>query len=221
MAKATAKEKTDVKGTILTAYIHFSLEHETAPKSVYKFCKELAIDEATFYGHFSSLEAVAESVWETFHHNALDTLQKSNEYEGFSNREKVLSYLFTFFENLTLNRSYVLFSLQGAQKNLAELKVLKGLRKEYKRFIESLIEDENQTKSIEAFKYNKRFFAEAGWAQLLFLLKFYVDDRSQGFEKTDVVIEKSVNTIFDVFDNTPLENAFDLGKFLFKEAFTS
>lgn len=62
MAKATAKEKTDVKGTILTAYIDFSLEHEIAPKSVYKFCKELAIDEATFYGHFSSLEAVAESV---------------------------------------------------------------------------------------------------------------------------------------------------------------
>jgi hypothetical protein len=55
MAKATVKEKTDVKGTILTAYIDFSLEHETAPKSVYKFCKELAIDEATFYGHFLSL----------------------------------------------------------------------------------------------------------------------------------------------------------------------
>lgn len=208
MAKATAKEKTDVKGSILTAYIDFSLEHETAPKSVYKFCKELAIDEATFYSHFSSLEAVAESVWETFHHNALATLQKSKEYEGFSNREKVLSYLFTFFENLTLNRSYVLFSLQGAQKNLSDLKVLKGLRSEYKRFIGSLIEDENQTKSMEAFKYNKRFFAEAGGA-------------SQGFEKTDVVIEKSVNTIFDVFDNTPLENAFDLGKFLFKEAFTA
>jgi len=55
MAKATAKEKTDVKGTILTAYIDFSLEHETAPKSVYKFCKELAIDEATFFGLYNLL----------------------------------------------------------------------------------------------------------------------------------------------------------------------
>lgn len=221
MAKSTAKEKTNVKDDILAAYIHFSLEHETAPKSVYKFCKELSIDEAAFYAHFSSLDAVAESVWETFHHKALATLQKSKEFEGFSNREKVLSYLFTFFENLTLNRSYVLFALQGAHKNLSDLKVLRGLRSGYKLFIESLIEEENQSKTLEAFKYNKRFFAEAGWAQLLFLLKFFIEDRSKGFEKTDVVIEKSVNTIFDVFDNTPLENAFDLGKFLFKEAFTA
>lgn len=218
MAKASAKEKSNVKKDILVAFMHFSLEHESVPKSVYKFCKELSLDETDFYAHFSSLEAVAESVWETFHHNAMATLQKSKEFEGFSNREKVLSYLFTFFENLTLNRSYVLFALQGAQKNLSDLKVLRGLRSGYKQFIESLIEEENQTKTLEVFKYNKRFFAEAGWAQLLFLLKFYIEDRSQGFEKTDVVIEKSVNTIFDVFDNTPLENAFDLGKFLFKEA---
>ena len=221
MAKASAKEKSNVKKDILVAFMHFSLEHETTPKSVYKFCKELSIDETDFYAHFSSLEAVAESVWETFHHNSMATLQKSKEFEGFSNREKVLSYLFTFFENLTLNRSYVLFTLQGAQKNLSDLKVLRGLRNGYKQFIESLIAEENQTKTLEVFKYNKRFFAEAGWAQLLFLLKFYIEDRSQGFEKTDVVIEKSVNTIFDVFDNTPLENAFDLGKFLFKEAFTA
>lgn len=218
MAKASAKEKSNVKKDILVAFMHFSLEHESVPKSVYKFCKELSLDETDFYAHFSSLEAVAESVWETFHHNAMATLQKSKEFEGFSNREKVLSYLFTFFENLTLNRSYVLFALQGAQKNLSDLKVLRGLRSGYKQFIESLIEEENQTKTLEVFKYNKRFFAEAGCAQLLFLLKFYIEDRSQGFEKTDVVIEKSVNTIFDVFDNTPLENAFDLGKFLFKEA---
>ena len=44
-----------------------------------------------------------------------------------------------------------------------------------------------------------------------------MDDNSPQFEKTDVAIEKSVNTIFDVFDNTPLERVLDFGKFLFKE----
>jgi hypothetical protein len=46
-----------------------------------------------------------------------------------------------------------------------------------------------------------------------------MDDSSPGFEKTDIVIEKSINTIFDVFDNTPLKNILDLGKFLYKETF--
>ena len=44
-----------------------------------------------------------------------------------------------------------------------------------------------------------------------------MDDHSPQFEKTDVAIEKSVNTVFDVFDNTPLERVLDFGKFLFKE----
>ena len=31
-----------------------------------------------------------------------------------------------------------------------------------------------------------------------------------------MAIEKSVNTVFDVFDNTPLESIIDLGKFLWQ-----
>ena len=55
--------------------------------------------------------------------------------------------------------------------------------------------------------------------QLLFLMKFWIEDRSEKFEKTDAAIEKSVNTAFDVFDNTPLDSLLDLGKFLWKEKF--
>lgn len=49
-------------------------------------------------------------------------------------------------------------------------------------------------------------FAEAVWIQFLFLLKFWANDNSPAFESTDVAIEKSVNTAFDVFDNTPGTN---------------
>ena len=59
-------------------------------------------------------------------------------------------------------------------------------------------------------------FSEATWVQLLFLMKFWKEDTSPGFEKTDMAIEKSVNTVFDVFDNTPLESIIDLGKFLWQ-----
>jgi hypothetical protein len=44
-----------------------------------------------------------------------------------------------------------------------------------------------------------------------------MDDTSKGFEKTDVLIEKSVNTVVGLLDTKQLENLFDLGKFLWKE----
>lgn len=54
----------------------------------------------------------------------------------------------------------------------------------------------------------------------MFKLKYWMEDNSARFEKTDVAIEKSVNAIFDVFNTTPLESVLDFGKFLFKENFS-
>ena len=50
-------------------------------------------------------------------------------------------------------------------------------------------------------------------------IKFWIDDTSKAFEKTDVFIEKSVNTSFDLIDTTPLKSLIDFGKFIYKEKF--
>ena len=55
------------------------------------------------------------------------------------------------------------------------------------------------------------------WGQFLFLLKFWMEDGSPGFEKTDILIEKSVSTGFALLDSSTLSSVFDLGKFLFQE----
>ena len=44
-----------------------------------------------------------------------------------------------------------------------------------------------------------------------------MDDTSPAFEKTDIFIEKSVNTSFDVLNVVPLKSIIDFGKFIFKE----
>ena len=48
-------------------------------------------------------------------------------------------------------------------------------------------------------------------------MKFWMDDTSASFEKTDIFIEKSVNTSFDVLNVIPLKSIIDFGKFIFKE----
>jgi hypothetical protein len=48
-------------------------------------------------------------------------------------------------------------------------------------------------------------------------LKFWLDDTSASFEKTDIFIEKSVNTSFDILNIAPIKSVIDFGKFIFKE----
>ncbi len=214
-----AKAKKITEETIIEGFMDYVLEHEIVPKSIYKFCKINKIAEADFYSFFGSFEGLQKAIWKKFYSNTENLLHKNKEYDSFSNKDKMLTFFYTFFELLTLNRSYVLFALEDHKNMLKSMEQLKGLRRQIKAFAADLIEDGNASKNLKITKHNPKLFSEGAWLQFMFVLKFWMDDSSAGFEKTDMAIEKSINTIFDVFDNTPLENIIDFGKFLYKEKF--
>lgn len=220
MAKKTGNSKVKKKPNaddLISIYIDYVLEHEKTPKSVYKFAKDNEMTEQDFYQYFGSFEGLRKSIWDKFFENTMQVIQKSNEYNTFSNREKLLTFFYTFFEVLTANRSYVLYTLSENENSLKNMEQLKTLRKRMKPYAKTLIAEGNSEKSMKLFQQNEMIFSEGVWVQFLFLLKFWMDDNSAAFESTDVAIEKSVNTVFDLFDNTPLERVVDLGKFLWKE----
>ncbi len=216
MTKKTPK-KQHTEDQIIKAYMDYAMENEVIPKSIFKFCKTTGIPESEFYHHFGSLEALRKGIWIKFYNNTSSLLKKNKEYDGFTNKDKMLVFFYSFFELLTLNRSYVLFTLQNERGFLASLDQLKGLRKQIRSFASDLIEDSNTQKTLKITQYNPILFAEGAWLEFLFILKFWRDDESVDFEKTDMAIEKSINAIFDIFDHTPINNILDFGKFLFTE----
>jgi AcrR family transcriptional regulator len=211
------QEKAVTQDRIIEWYMNYVLENGKEPDTVYKFSKDHEISEAEFYDFFGSFEGLKRGIWERFFEHTLQVMQKSREYDSFNNREKMLTLYYTFFEMLTANRSYVLFTLKHEDSILKNAGQLKGLRRELKNYTAELIREGNQEQRSGILKRSKAVFSEAAWVQLVFLLKFWMDDNSPQFESTDVAIEKSVNTAFDLFENTPLERALDFGKFLWKE----
>ena len=216
-AKKEIAKQEITKHDIITAYMDYVLEHEKTPKSVYKFAKDNNMSEQEFYKFFGSFDSLRKDIWNTFFTMTMDVAHKNEEYAHFSNREKMLTFFYTFFELLTLNRSYVLYTLKENQLTMSNMEQLKGLRKHVKNFAKDLIMQRNEDKTNIILERSETIYSEGAWIQMLFLMKFWMDDDSAGFEKTDMAIEKSVNTIFDVFDNTPLDAVLDFGKFLWKE----
>jgi len=217
MAKQTKSSKKKTKEQVVSSYMDYVLEHEHEPKSVFKFAKNINISEADFYDHFGSFKGLKQHIWNYFYTNTIDVISKADGYDNYSSREKMLVFFYTMFEVLTANRSYVLFVIDEENDMMKNMSQLKSLRKHIKEFAQELIQIDNDDKQVSILKRNENVFSEGAWIQFMFLLKFWMDDDSAGFEKTDIAIEKSVNTIFDVFDNTPLERVIDFGKFLFKE----
>lgn len=202
---------------IINRYMEGVLSEESMPQTVYAFAKKNNFQEAEFYDYFNGFDHLEEEVFALFGKNTLSLLEKSDQYSEYGAQQKLLSFYFTFFEMLTANRSYVMAKLADNKDHLSVLKSLKGLKREFEIFTEGLGIGELDFRNEQINRLRDKGVSESLWIQLLVSIKFWMDDRSRGFEKTDVFIEKSIRAQFDLLDTTPVKSLVDLAKFLWKE----
>ncbi|TYB74340.1 TetR family transcriptional regulator C-terminal domain-containing protein [Bizionia myxarmorum] len=210
-----AKKKNITDTKLISFYMDYVLTHNHAPKTVYAFAKDNNFDEADFYKNYASFDALEKSIFKVFFYNSIEILEKSEEYQHFDARNKLLSFYFTFFENLTANRSYVVYALKD--KGMKSLSSLSELRHAFKKYIDMLDIETLDIKEPRIVKIQDFSKQESFWIQFMMIMKFWLDDTSPSFEKTDIFIEKSVHAGFDLMDIKPLKSVIDLGKFIFKE----
>lgn len=211
------KKKKITREIISELYSEYVLTKGDVPNSVYEFAKNNGFDEAEFYHFYASFEQIEQDFFKQMFDYTISMIQKSNEYEAYDAKQKLSVFYFTFFEVATANRSFVNYLLVQEKNKLKSLSKLKSLRSSYLEYVKSILE--NPIKSdLEKFnKVQSKVLVEGAWAQFLSILKYWLDDTSPNFEKTDVFIEKSVKASFDVLYNVPFESVLDFGKFLWKE----
>lgn len=211
------KKSTLTKDKIVSMFMNDTLENNEKPKSVYHFAKANGLTEAEFYNFFGGLEGVEKEIFSTFLAKTIELLDKDKDYEYYDMKSKMLSFYFTFFELLSANRSYVVLSLKENKNPLQGLMQLSSLRNGFKEFVSGIISDEYRLKQEKFQEIQEKALQESAWFQLMMTLKFWLDDSSASFEKTDLFIEKSVKASFELMNTAPLESLIDFGKFLFKE----
>jgi hypothetical protein len=212
-----AKKKNSTSTDLISYYMEYTLEHDAAPKSVYIFAKKYNFQEEIFYKYFGNFDALEQTIFITFFDNTITLLEKSDDYKSYESRNQLLSFYYSFFELLTANRSYVVHALDDNKNNLTKSKSLKALKHSFTKYIESLNIPLLEIKQETLDKIQNTTLKETAWLQLSLTMKYWLKDTSPSFEKTDVFIEKSVNTSFDILNTKPIKSIIDLGKFLYKD----
>lgn len=211
------KDERSLRSEIVAAYKDYVLMHGHEPASIYAFCKKLEIEEAQFYEHFNTFNQVADAYWDDVLHGVIEDLKADAEYANYSAREKLLSFYYEFFSELKKHRSYALLSFQESLGTLKkENRHLDAMKQSYKQWIKSVIRQGTQEGEIADRSQLSNSYETMFWWQLLWLINFWKSDRSNGFQKTDAAIEKSVNLSFDLIEKNALDSAFDFGKFMFQ-----
>ena len=214
------KESLITQDKIFELYGDYILNHGERPRNIYRFAKDNEFEEKDFYNYFSSFEQIEKLMLVNLFNKSIELASEVNDAQEVTSKEKLLNVYFIFFENMTMNRSLVLMILGNSKMHFA--KVANQLKEAHRNFIKTL--DFNDWEMIEKAKDNIRNFhdkarEEALWLHLVSAIEFWKKDTSPSFEKTDIYIEKTIDTGFELMDNEPLRKVLDLGKFLFKENF--
>lgn len=216
---ATKKNITPDRSGLISKYSDHCLVHGRRPETVYKFAKDNGFEESHFYRYFSSFDMLEREFFADMFSHTLEVLEKSPAYSEYSGTEKLSAFYFTFFELATANRSFVLFALKEGGHSLRNLVKLKEFRRAFLAYAEAILEKPFETYGHRVGKVQDAALREGAWLQFLSILKFWMDDTSPAFEKTDIFIEKSVKASSDLVYNIPLQSILDLGKFIWKEKF--
>lgn len=216
----TAVKKTtkkDYRKVILDAYKNHVLEHGTAPKSIFKFSKEIKMKEEDFYTYFTSFDSIKSAIWVSIFEDTLHQIEAQGVFQEYSAREKFLSFLFTWIEELKKNRSYLLSLYENRKETLMSLpSEAKEFKEKFKDFANEIILEGKETEEIANRPILSDRYDEALWFQVWFVFRYWIDDRSPRFEKTDAAIEKSVNLGFDLMGKSALDSFLDFAKFMYQ-----
>jgi len=202
--------------SIQKAYIDFVLTEGEPPKSVYVFAKKNKMTEEEFYHFFGSFDAVEQNIWTGFAVKTIAEIKTQEIWMQYTAREKALSFFYSFFELLKGSRSFVVYSVRKQPKTFSTPQIFRGIKDLFEIFCSDIIVEGIESNELSERKFFSNRYKDALWVQLIFVLHFWINDNSTGFEKTDEAIEKGINVTFDLFQRSPIDNLIEYGKFLAK-----
>lgn len=203
---------------IRKSFIEYTLENEKKP-TVYLLCKKNKIKENEFYEHFNSIENIESEIWKDFFEESKTKIESDDTYVNYSVREKLLAFYYTWIEVLKENRSYILQTfpqMKDMEVINNQLSQFQEFKEAFKEFSEVLLSEATETGEIPTRTFISSQYPRIFWVQALSILNFWVKDHSKAFEKTDAMIEKSVNFAFDLMGRSFLDSSFDFFKFIFQ-----
>lgn len=201
------------KDRLIDAVVQHWREHGRAPESVFRLCRDHGIEERDFYAAFPSLEAAEGAHWERMLDRVIGAVESGPEWTGFSARQRLLAFLYAFFEAALGERTLILL-------RIAPLRVtdrpafLRGFERRFERFADGLIAYGRVSGEVADRGRLTRLYPRGLYAHLRACLEFFAQDESAGFERTDAFIEKTVALAFDVVGTQAIDSAFDLARFL-------
>ncbi len=203
----------EAREKILNRYTQILREEGKVPESIPRFCRDLEISERDFFSQFASFETVEKSFWQELILDVIQRVESGEEFGSFDARQRLLTFFFAFNEKSLDVRTLMLMRFQ-------HLDIWKkpswsqGFEESFKEFVKRILDHGRESGEVAGRGRVSSIYPDGFYLVFRSIIDFNMKDDSNGFERTDAFIEKSVNLAFDVVRTQALDSALDLARFL-------
>lgn len=215
MAKQSKNKASESATDWRDAFIRFTLENNRPPASPYELAKFAESKEEDFYEEFGNLNALAANIWKGFFEDTKNQIQADPQYQSFSVREKLLAFFYTWLENIKKYRSFISLMTEG-KKMWEQKEQFASFKTAFQEYAQELLNEALETGEAENRNFLNNAYPTLLWADVMYILRFWLKDTSKNFEQTDAAVEKVINLFFDIIGKTFLDTLFDFAKFAFQ-----
>lgn len=208
-----AKKSSFKPETLTEAYLDQLLESGKPPASVRTFCKTQGLTEKEFYQHFASFDAMEGHIWKDLVDDTIAVIESDQEYAGYPLQQKLAAFYYTFLETALERRSYLLLRFPGIQL-IGAPTYLDKFQTAFEDYIGPLLKAARDSKEVAGRGQLNKVYPSLIYAQLLFIIDYWLKDESDGFERTDALVEKSTTLAFDLIGAQVFDSALDFVRFM-------
>jgi hypothetical protein len=199
-------------------FIAYTTQNNKTPESIFKLSQQMGCSEQDIYQHCASCNSIKKLIAKDFFNTAIERLHNDESSKNLGAREKLLSVLFMWIEELTKVRSFI-FIAYGTCLLSTTHSLVKDNKAEFFKFFSTIWEQAKTENEIHENPISKRIAPYLFLKHACSIVYFWLKDTSPSFQKTDILIEKSTHFLFEFFRGGVSNGAVDLSKFFLKETF--
>lgn len=193
MAKRPAPEPT----AIISAYKAMIAAGED-PINPHTIAEKAGMTAEQFGQFFGSAEEVGRKAWSDYLTTIQAQLGKSETYQGYSAREKMIAYYFSLFETLGPDRAFI-------EKTHSHSHLVRDYKAAFRAHMAEVVQEGLAMSDVQERFSLSQYYPDVLWVLHEKLVNFWLDDTSEDFTATERAIE--------IYSKLPLElmgnNVFD------------
>ena len=208
MTAEDINKKTDI------AWKAVSIYEEKGDVSIPELLDAAGLTASELYQYFPNKKSILEYYYEALVFQYWAMIEEIEDFEGYSLSEKLSNFIYTLFDMLNEHPRFV--------QDTFEKRVLgkgsnSGFRREVSEVFRHFFTTDGNIAVSAAFFMKDLFYSFLSY-QYLYVVKFWLQDDSEGRERSLALTDKFTTFIQEVCYNKVVDKGFDLVKYLFGSA---